>query len=221
VPPAARALYAATQGPRVLPGTYTVKMTKGGQTYAESLKVALDPRATYTVEDRKQQFELAMRLYRMLGHMSYAVAAISGVTNDAQVRAAKLPEKDPLRARLQQLAQQVDALRSKIVATKEGGAVTGEERIREYVGDLYGDVNQYEGRPADYQLARAESLSRDLEDVITDFHKLTNHDLQDINAALKKKKTEPISVPAEADWQKQHEQSASASGSAMETRERD
>jgi photosystem II stability/assembly factor-like uncharacterized protein len=221
VPPAASAMFGAAQGPRVLPGTYTVKMTKGEQVYSEQLKVVLDPRATYTVGDRKQQYELAMRLYRMLGHMSYAVAAISGVRDDAQARAGKLPEKDPLRARLQQLAQQVDVLRSKIVATKEGGAITGEERIREHLGELYGDVNQYEGRPADYQVARAESLSRELEDVITDFHKLTNHDMQEINTILTKKKMEPISVPAEADWQKQREQSATASGSSMGTREMD
>jgi len=179
-------------------------MTKGDQVYTESLRVVLDPRATYTVEDRKQQYELAMRVYRMLGHMSYAVAAISGARDDAQARAAKLPEKDPLRAHLQQFAQQVDALRSKIVATKEGGMITGEERIREHMGEVYGDVNGYEGRPTDYQVARADSLLRELEDVITDFHKLTNKDMQDINASLKKKKIEPISVPSEADWQKQH-----------------
>jgi photosystem II stability/assembly factor-like uncharacterized protein len=221
VPPAASAMFGAAQGPRVLPGTYTVKMTKGDNVYTESLKVALDPRATYSVEDRKQQFELAMRVYRMFGHMSYAVAAISSVRDDAQARAGKLPEKDPLQVRLQELAQQVDALRSKIVATKEGGMITGEERIREHMGELYGDVNGYEGRPTDYQLARADSLSRELEDVITDFHKLTNKDMQDINASLKKKKMEPMSVPSEADWQKQHDQSATASGSSPGMRERD
>jgi len=93
VPPAASAMFGAAQGPRVLPGTYTVKMTKGDNVYTESLKVALDPRATYTVEDRKQQFELAMKVHRLLGHMSYAVAAISGVRDDAQARAGKLGKK--------------------------------------------------------------------------------------------------------------------------------
>jgi len=66
-----------------------------------------------------------------------------------------------------------------------------------------------------------ESLSRELEDVITDFHKLTNHDMQEINGDLKKKKIEPITVPAEADWQKQREQAGGASGSMMAVRERD
>ena len=83
-----------------------------------------------------------------------------------------MPEKSPLRAQLQQLAAKCDELRSKIVATKEGGTITGEERIRELLGQLYGDVNGYEGRPTDYQVARADSLAHELEDVIGDFRKL-------------------------------------------------
>ena len=39
--------------------------------------------------------------------------------------------------------------------------ITGEERIRELLGQLYGTVNGYEGRPADYQAARADSLAHE------------------------------------------------------------
>jgi hypothetical protein len=218
VPPAASALFAATQGPRVLPGTYTIKMTKGDQVYTESLKVVLDPRAKYTVEDRKVQFDLVMKLDKMLGHMSYAVSAIEGVHNAAVARSTKLAEKDPLRAHLQLLSVELDQLRSKIVATKEGGAITGEERIREHLGSLYGDVNGYEGRPTDYQVARADSIGRELEDVITEFRKLMDKELAAINAGLQKKKLESISVPSEANWEKQHEESSvnSAGAEALE-----
>jgi hypothetical protein len=220
VPPAASALFSAAQGPRVLPGTYTIKMTKGDQTYTEALKVVLDPRAKFTVDDRKAQFALIMKLHKMLGHMSYSVAAIQGVRDAAVARSGKLSEKDPVRGRLRQLSTDLDALRSKIVATKEGGAITGEERIREHLGELYGDVNTYEGKPTDYQVARGESLGRELEDVIADFRKLTDKELPGINATLKKKKLEAISVLTEADWEKQHEESSAKSAGAG-VRERD
>jgi len=195
-------------------------MTKGDQTYTEPLKVVLDPRAKYTVEDRKVQFDLVMKLDKMLGHMSYAVSAIEGVRDAALARAAKLAEKDPLRARLKQLSVDLDNFRSKIVATKEGGAITGEERIREHLGEIYGDVNGYEGRPTDYQVARADSLGHELEDVIADFRKLTDKELPAINAGLKKKKLEAISVLIESDWEKQHEES-SAKPAGAEVREMD
>jgi photosystem II stability/assembly factor-like uncharacterized protein len=212
VTPAATALFAAAQGPRVLPGTYTIRMTKGDQVYTGPLKVVLDPRAKYTVEDRKAQFDLALKLDKMLGHMSYAASAIEGVHSAAGARSAKLAEKDSLRARLQQLATDLESLRSRIVATKEGGAITGEERIREHLGNLYGSVNGYEGRPTDYQAARTESLGRELEDVIADFRKLTDKELPGINAALTKKKLAAISVMAEADWEKQQDEASAKSG---------
>jgi photosystem II stability/assembly factor-like uncharacterized protein len=221
VTPAASALFGATQGPRVLPGTYTVKMTKGDQVYTAPLKLVLDPRAKFTVEDRKAQFDLAMKLSKLLGHMSYAASAIGSVHDSAGARVAKLTEKDPLRARLRQLSDECEKLRSKIVATKEGGMITGEERIREHLGTLYGNVNNYEGRPGDYQVARAASLGRELEDVIVDFHKLTDQQLSTINSGLKKKKLEAITVPTEAEWEKRQQEASSGKTAAADFRETD
>jgi hypothetical protein len=191
-------------------------MTKGDNVYTEQLNVVLDPRDKYSVADRKTQFDLTMKIYHTIEHMTYTVEAIEGVRDAANARAAKLAEKDPLRKQLQDLAAKCDELRSKIVATKEGGMITGEERIRELLGQLYGNVNGYEGRPADYQATREDSLAHDLEDVIGDFQKLTQKELPVINAGLKKKKADAISVLAEADWQKKRQaEGGSGSGAGM------
>jgi photosystem II stability/assembly factor-like uncharacterized protein len=214
VPPAATLLFAATQGPRVVPGTYTVKMTKGDHVYTTLLPIVLDPRAKYTLEDRKLQFETIMKVYDLMGHMTYGVSAIEGVRDGANARAAKLNQKDPLRSRLQHLSDESEKLRSKIVATKEGGAITGEERIREHLGELYGALNQYEGRPTKEQADRVGSLGHELEDVITEFRKMTDAELPVINAALKKKKMEAISLLTEADWQKEHEGASAKTGTS-------
>jgi photosystem II stability/assembly factor-like uncharacterized protein len=224
VAPAASALFEAAEGPRVLPGTYAVKLTKGDHTYTEELKVTMDPRAKYPVEERKAQFELSMKVYKELEHMTWGVAAIEGVRDAANARVAKVPEKDPLHKQLQQLATDCDALRSKIVATKEGGMITGEERIREHLGQLYGAVTGYDGKPTDYQVARTESLGHELQDVIDDFQKLTQRELSVVNAGLKKKKLEAITALTEAEWQKKRAaESAVASGAGMRAarRERD
>src|SRR6202040_3706134 len=93
VAPAASALFEAAEGPRVLPGTYTVKLTKGDHTYTEELKVVMDPRAKYPVEERKAQFDLSMKVYKLLEHMTYGVEAIEGVRDAANARASKVAEK--------------------------------------------------------------------------------------------------------------------------------
>jgi hypothetical protein len=220
VPPAASAAFGAAEGPKVLPGTYTVKMTKGDQTYTTQLEVVSDPRAKYTLEDRKAQFDLAMKLYSQLEHMSWSVDAIIGVRGDATQRVAKVPASDPLHKKLMDLAAASDQLRGKIVATKEGGAITGEERLREYVTTVYGDVTAYDGRPTDAQIARTDVLGRELEDVIKEFQTLTAQ-LPAINAALAKQKLEPIQAIPEAEWQKQHPRGGPVQAASKQMWERD
>ncbi len=204
VPPAASALFGAAIGPRVLPGTYTVKMTRGDKVYTSKLSVVPDPRATYSLDDRKAQFNLATRLGQTLNHMSWAVDSIVGVRDGANARAARLTSGDALRQKLVDLAEAADKIRGRIVATKEGGMITGEERLREYLGDLYGSVNGYEGRPTDSQVARADVLSRELEDVIKQFADLTDLQLPGLNRELAAKNLDPLRVIPEAEWQAAH-----------------
>ena len=97
VPPGATAAGATVIGPRVLPGTYTVKMTRGTETFSTNLTVQLDPRATYTVADRKLELDAAMRVYALLGDLSFDVDRINGVHDALLERAAKLGANDPLR----------------------------------------------------------------------------------------------------------------------------
>jgi photosystem II stability/assembly factor-like uncharacterized protein len=203
--PSAATASGVAVGPRVLPGVYTVKMTKGDKVYNAEVHVVLDPRAHFTLEDRKAQFDLAAKLGGLLDHMTWAVDDIVAVRDSAQKSAAKLPETDPLRAKLMTLAESADAIRSKIVATKEGGMITGEERLREFLAELYGDVLSYEGRPTDSQAARGDVLGRELEDVIHEFSDLTNRQLPDLNRALQAKKLAPMAVISEDDWRKSHE----------------
>jgi hypothetical protein len=223
VPPAATAAFEAATGPRLLPGTYTVKMTRGTETYTTPLVVTLDPRAKYTVDDRRQNFDAVMRVYNLLGDMTFDVERINGVRDELSERAAKLPVGDPLRKQLETLLGRCEELRKKIVATTEGGAITGEERIREHTTQLYGELTNYEGRPADYQIARIDSLKHELDDVAGQFDAFVAKDLHDANIALQKKKLEPIVPLSREEWDKSNAQSESAAPApgALQFRERD
>ena len=62
VPPAAQIASAGTNGPRVLPGTYTVRMTKNDKPYEMKLTVALDRREKFSEADRKAQYDAAQKV---------------------------------------------------------------------------------------------------------------------------------------------------------------
>src|SRR6185436_20114863 len=119
VPPAAAAAFGASIGPRVLPGTYSVRLMKDQTTYTTPLRIVPDARSTHSAADRKAQFDLAMKVHADLGVMTTAVERINGMRLALEDRASKLPANDALAKRLRTAASQVDDLRRRIVATKE------------------------------------------------------------------------------------------------------
>ncbi len=193
-PPAASIAGGTFYGPRVMPGEYTVRMTKDKEVLTAKLQVNLDPRSKHSIADRQAQFDLANKLHKLLGDMTRSVERINTVRNELNDRLAKLDKDDPLFAKVKAASERVDEIRRKIVATKEGGAITGEERLRENLAELYGNVNGYEGRPSRTQMERTETLTRELADVIREFDEWAAKELAEINSALAGKRLERVTT---------------------------
>jgi photosystem II stability/assembly factor-like uncharacterized protein len=219
VPNAATAATAGQIGPRLLPGPYTIRMTKDGEVLTTKIDVKADPRWNATDADRKAQFDLAMKLYATFTDMTYAVAKINGVRDALTQRAAALPAGD-VRTRLETAAGQLDTLRKRIVATKEGGMLTGEERLRENLDELYINVVIYEGRPSETQTDRAAAIARELADTLRDFDTWTEKQLPALNTLLGKNAVKVLTREA---WEKTRaaEGGGAAGGSAQVRFERD
>ncbi len=100
---------------------------------------------------------------------------------------------DPLAGKLRALAGKLEDTRKLIVATTEGGAITGEERIRENLDTVYGAMNGWEGRPAAYQLDRVEALRREarrcLEGALAE---IVAKDARPLDAELQQRKLAPL-----------------------------
>jgi len=96
-------------------------MTRGKETYSTQLAVGLDPRAKLTLEDRKLEFDAAMRLHRLLGENELRCRPHQRRTQRPLERGAKLKGDTAFSKRLQELAGKVEAMRKKIVATTEEG----------------------------------------------------------------------------------------------------
>ncbi len=195
VPPAAQIAFAGTRGPRLVPGVYTVRLTKAGKVSETKLTVGLDRRAKFSEADRKAQFDAAMQVRALFGEESGLMDRILGLRKALAQGGAALSEGDPLHKNISDFDGKVDAVRKKIVATTEGGAITGEERLREHTDQLYGAILSYEGKPGGYQMAYIDSLKRELADVTKDFEQLLAQDLPALNESLKTKGQQPIPPP--------------------------
>jgi hypothetical protein len=182
VPTAASAAFVV--GPRFLPGRYTVKLTEGDSSYTAALRVVGDARAPHTAADRKAQFSLSLTLYDLMNQMTSVVDRMNDMRGSLEERGTGLATRDTLLEALTRGSAQVDTMRKKIVATKEGGMITGEERLRENLAELYGSVVGYEGRPSEMQVERTGAIRREMGDVSKDFERWIQIELPKINKML-------------------------------------
>jgi photosystem II stability/assembly factor-like uncharacterized protein len=202
-------------GPRVPAGTYTVKLIRGNETLTGQVELVPDPRANYSAEDRALQQKTARELYAMVERQTYLAEASLAAKEQAERVASGLPAKDRLRQEVAAAASKLDDFHKRMVATGEGGWLSGEVQLREKLGTLYGGVNGYDGRPTKSQLDAVGVLTGELEKAEKDFRTLVDRDVAAVNRALAGKKLPPIKVPSPEEWRKKDggaEAKASAAG---------
>ena len=196
VPPAVQLAQAGTQGPRALPGAYTVRLEKNGKTYETQLTVGLDRRVKWSLADRQAQFGAAMKVSELFNDESVLFEQIAVLREQVAEANKNRTAADPLHRKLTAFDGKLDGLRKQIVATTEGGAITGEERLREHTDQLYAAIIGWDGPPTTYALDNIVALRNQLNDVSGQFTHITSAELPGLNKALESKGGHALSVPA-------------------------
>ena len=198
VPPASTLVFGGFEGPRVPEGTYTVRMIKGKETFESAVTLVADARNPHSAEDRRAKQETELRLYDDLERLAYVGDSLAGLRDAARARAGKAPGK--LAGQLGKLADDAESLRTSFVA-KGDGYIGGDLQLREKLGELYGNVLGYEGRPSVSQMERLAALEAEVVRVESRFAELVSKRLPPVAAAAAKAGLEPLAVPTREEWQ--------------------
>jgi hypothetical protein len=81
------------QGPYVLPGTYTLKLTVAGKSQTAQLEVRLDPRVKTSQADLQKRFDLQMKVRDDIEELHTAVNQLRGVRSQMEVVKKRLEEE--------------------------------------------------------------------------------------------------------------------------------
>ncbi len=134
--------------PMVLPGIYTVKLFVGDSTYSENINVVASNNGKMTDDDRKAQYDAAMRCMQI--HESLASVADSiNVTIDA-VKA--MADNDKSNKKLHVFLDTLKAFKGRLMANTKTSIFADEERLRERITKVYATVCYQEERPSNLQL---------------------------------------------------------------------
>jgi hypothetical protein len=136
-----------------------------------------------------------MNVHQLFNDESILFQQIAGLREQLADAGKDRPAKDAVRASLSAFDGKLDGLRKQIVATTEGGAITGEERLREHTDQLYGAITSWDGPPSSYQIENTAALRNQLNEVTAEFTRITAAELPAINKALQSKGGRALTVP--------------------------
>ncbi|MGI8782122.1 MAG: VPS10 domain-containing protein [Acidobacteriota bacterium] len=200
MPPAAGLVGGAFFGPTVPEGAYTIKLIRGETTLDGRIELIADPRLTHSAEDRAARHRSVMTLYRGLEDLAFLTNQVTEARDQARQRASKLKTGDALAKALDEFAGRLDTLHKSLVSTRPG-EITGETRLRERTGELYGAVSAYAGRPTRSQL-------EEIDLVVGQLHKSQENvqpvlgSLDNLNSRLVSAKLDPIRLTTKEEFLK-------------------
>jgi photosystem II stability/assembly factor-like uncharacterized protein len=173
------------EGPRVAPGTYTVRLTASGKALTAKVVVKADPRVKLAAGVLAQQNQLETRLAEQLTRASQLTLEARSISDQL----AKLAAPEPLKAQLAELATKVTALRS---GTKDrADPVPTLAGVAGKIQSLYG-ATDVDAAPTAVLIAEAAKAERELDTLAKSWAALKANELARANAALTAAKLPPL-----------------------------
>jgi photosystem II stability/assembly factor-like uncharacterized protein len=149
------------QGPRALPGEYTVKLTVDGRTYTAPLTIKMDPRVKISPAGLQQQFASEKQLARTISLSTEAIRE----ARSAQEQIEKRPD-------LAELGKKLKAVLGSGGFFGPAPAEAGLISVNSQASGLYGEIDSADAAPTAAQAAALAKITRDSPGVMERWTKL-------------------------------------------------
>jgi photosystem II stability/assembly factor-like uncharacterized protein len=191
------------QGPPVLPGAYTAKLTVDGQSLSTPLEVRPDPRVSVPRGELEEQLAFALALREDLDRLSRAVHELRSVREQLRARSTLLKDNasaSELARATDELASKCDTLESKLhnpeaqvaydILARPGGA-----KLYSRLAPLYSLSHDGEGRPTQGMREVRAELEKELDAGLAEWKAIVETDLPALNQRARELSPDFVVVP--------------------------
>ncbi len=185
-------------GPMITEGIFTVKLNVNGKIIENKIDIKADPLSPYSSEERKLQQQTVKQIIKMQEDLAFLSDKLKALKESCgSVNAEKNKE---LQTAIANFNKKITAVMELLAASIEGTAITGEEKIREKISEVYYGVSSFDGKPTDSHLDRIKGLQKELDDANKKAEDLFAKDLVTLNALLTKNKLDNLKVMTWEEW---------------------
>jgi photosystem II stability/assembly factor-like uncharacterized protein len=177
-----------TNGPRAVPGTYQVKLTADGQTFAQSFEIKKDPRLQTTQDEFNKQFALLLKIRDKLTETHNAVAQIRDVRrqlDDLLKRIGDQPNAKPLVTAGGSLNRKLQTVEEALYQTKNQSSqdpLNYPIRLNNKLAALGSIVASADAQPTEQSYALYEELAAQIDAQLRQLGQVMADDLRSFNA---------------------------------------
>jgi photosystem II stability/assembly factor-like uncharacterized protein len=188
-------------GPWVLPGDYTLKLTVAGKTYTAPVEVKLDPRVKTSMAELEKQFELATQITDAVSSDHAAVIQIHGLRDQLKALEKRLKEQK----KGENVIQAAGDVDKKMAAVEEElyqpkaksteDSLNYPDKLDMQLISLAAGVENADSAPTTAAYDRFKVLSAQFDALMAKWHEIETKDLPALNELIRKEKIPVIMLP--------------------------
>jgi hypothetical protein len=171
------------QGPRAVPGQYTVRLRVDGKSYAAPLTVKMDPRVKTPLTGLEQQFQMEVRLSSMMTQAAEAVLQARSASE--QLRKLTAQASGPVKNAVTALDNKLTGVLGKSGESSAAATQVTLTRVNGDVASLYGDVDRADAAPTVAETSALAETERNLSSVMQRWNAIKSTDLPALNRQLR------------------------------------
>ncbi len=195
-------LWGSARGPRVPPGDYTVRLTRGEWTAEQPLTVRADPRLDTPEEAWQAQYELARRAWQSLSESHRALGRLRSVRGQVEELAGRLEEAghgEGVAEAAEAVTSRLTEIEGRIHQTRNESSqdvLNFPPKLDNQIVALMGSVAGGGGRPTAGAERRFADLRGQLDGLLAELEAVLDGELAAFNQLVAGKAVEPVIVPA-------------------------
>ncbi len=176
------------KGPFVLPGDYTVRLTVGGESFSQPLRVVKDPRVVVSDEALREQHDALVAVRGQLNSL------YENVVNLRRVHAQVTGWKERL-AGNESAVKAADELLAKLAVVEDALILPGEQknvygllvrpRLNAKLATVISNINSADGRPTASAAALVAEYSGAINQQLGELHQILSEDVGEFNELVR------------------------------------
>lgn len=191
-------IWGELDGPRVVPGEYTIRLTNGEWSQNHSFTVKQDPRIETEKQALRQQFDLALDIQNALTETHDALRTIRSVKEQLQNVVSRLEEagySNTFQSDADRIVSKLEKLENNLVETTPGDVAKLEPELSSQLAWLNGVVLSADARPTDSSYERFKDLQEELSGYRQELDSILNNEVAELNEDIRAADVEFIVAP--------------------------